>query len=144
MKDYKKSVKLSLALTYLLMLAAIVFVITLPFIATWYVEKMKRPADLATVTMLSCYPCVPFAAVFLISLRNFLKNLLKDNILSDKNLSLLKRMVLSLFFAGIIMIVAGFFYKPFFISGGSAMFCALVFKIVRDILSHYINKEKKD
>ena len=53
MKDYKKSAKLTLAITYIMMFALVVFVIALPFATTWYVEKKARPADLATVTMLS-------------------------------------------------------------------------------------------
>lgn len=142
MKDYKSSVKFTLIITYLLMLALVVFIVALPFVTTWYVEKMGRPADLAIVTMLSCYPCVPFAAVSLISLSKLLKNILRGDILDNKNLVLLKRIGFSCLFAGCIMIIAGFFYKPFFISGASAIFCTVIIKVIFDILDYLI--EKKD
>ncbi len=137
MKDYKKSAKLTLAITYIMMFALVVFVIALPFVTTWYVEKKARPADLATVTMLSCYPCVPFAVVALFSLKSFLKNIIVGEILTDKNYTYLKRVSFCCLFAGLIMLIAGFFYKPFFISSGSALFCSLVVKVIMDIFCCY-------
>ncbi|MCQ2454589.1 MAG: DUF2975 domain-containing protein [Clostridia bacterium] len=144
MKDYKKSVKLTLGLTYFLMIALAVFVITLPYIATWYVEKMSRPARLATVTMLSCYPCFPFAVVALLSLRKLLKNVLQDKVICKANLTYLKRMAYCCFFAGTIMIITGFFYKPFFISGGSAIFISVIIKMFYDILRYFSEKQKEE
>ena len=137
MKDYKKSAKLTLAVTYILMIALAVFVVALPFVTTWYVEKKARPADLATVTMLSCYPCVPFAVVALFSLKNLLKNIIKGDITDDKNYIYLKRVSVCCLIAGLIMLIAGFFYKPFFISSGSALFCSLVVKVIMDIFLTY-------
>ena len=140
MKDYKKSAKLTLVVTYILMIALAVFVVVLPFAATWYVEKKARPADLATVTMLSCYPCVPFAVVALYSLKKLLSNIVKGDIKSDKNCIYLKRLSFCCLVAGVIMLIAGFFYKPFFISSGSALFCSLVVKVILDIFACYKNK----
>ena len=133
MKDYKKSAELTLAVTYILMIVLAVFVVALPFATTWYVEKKARPAELATVTMLSCYPCVPFAVLALFSLKSLLKNIIKGNINDDKNYTHLKSVSVCCLVAGFIMLIAGFFYKPFFISSGSALFCSLVVKVIMDI-----------
>lgn len=145
MNDYKKSVRITLGITYALMLVLLGLAIALPWGATWYVEKMQRPADLAKVVMLTCYPCAPFAAVCLFSLRNFLRNVLKDEVVTEKNAKNLFKMSICCFTAGLIMLVAGSFYMPFYISGGSAIFCALIIKTFNDVLRNYlIKKEKKD
>ncbi len=144
MKDYKKSVKVTLALTYILMIALAVLIVTLPYLAMWYVEKKNRPDDLAIVSMLTCYPCVPFATVALFSLKNLLKNILKGNIVCEKNLNYLKRLGFCCLVAGVIMLIAGFFYKPFFVSSGSALFCSLVVKVIYDVIEFYIEKENKE
>jgi len=144
MKDCKSSVRFTLLITYFLMIVLLTLCIALPFLVIWYVEKMHRPEDLATVVMLTCYPCAPLAAIALISLRNFLKNILKDDIACENNPKNLKRLSLCCFLAGIIMLVAGFFYMPFFISGASAMFCSIVVKAGCDALRYYIEKNKRD
>jgi len=143
-KDCKKSAKITLWITYLLMVILVVLCVSLPYLVIWYVEKMHRPEDLATVVMLTCYPCVPLAAKALISIKNFLKNLLKDEIVSPANSKNLKALSLCCFFAGIIMFAAGFFYMPFFIASASALFCSMVVKVGYDVLVSYLEKNKKD
>lgn len=142
MKDYKKSAKFTYYVTCFLMVVLLALVIVLPFGVTWYVEKMHRPADLATVVMLTCYPCTPLAAVLLFSLNRLTKNISKGDILIDKNLAYLKRSSLSCFIAGLIMLISGFFYMPFYIASGSALLCSVFMKVTYDILRYYI--EKKD
>lgn len=142
MKNYKNSVKLTLALTYLMMLALAVLVVALPYLATWYVEEKNRPADLATVSMLTCYPCVPFATISLFSLRKLLKNILNGDIVSCQNKSCLKRIGLCCLVSGAIMLFAGFFYKPFFVSGAAAFVCALLIKVIYDIMRFYLAEDK--
>jgi len=142
MKNYKKSAKFTLFISYFLMLVLVALCISLPFLVNWYVEIKNRPADLATVVMLTCYPCAPLAFIALIAIKNFLKNLLKDNIKSEKNAKHLKTLSLCCFFAGLIMLVAGFFYMPFFIASASALFCSVVVKVGYDLLNTYLEKEK--
>ncbi len=143
MKDYKKSAEFTLVITYVLMGLLICFAVILPYGVTWYVEKMGRSADLATVVMLTCYPCTPLAFVAILSLQKIMKNVLKGNIVNENNLKCLKRLAVCCFVAGMIMAFAGSFYMPFYISGGSALFCSVVVKVVYDILGHYIKKDEE-
>ena len=39
------------------------------------------------------------------------------------------------------MIIAGFFYMPVYISGGAAMFCALIVKVIYDALLSFKEEE---
>lgn len=134
MQNYKKSAKISLIITYVFMLLLVVLTIGLPYGITWYVEVKGRAPDLAATVMLTCYPCVPFAAVALFRLRRFLKNLIRDTLFEGKNLYDLIYIAFCCLFSGIIMLIAGFFYMPFYISGGAAMFCALIVKVIYDAL----------
>ena len=134
MSNYKKSAKISLIITYVFMFFLVALTVGLPYGISWYVEVKGRSADLAATVMLTCYPCVPFAAVALFCLRRFLKNLLKDTIFEGKNLHDLLYIAFCCFFSGLIMVIAGIFYMPFYISGGAAMFCALIVKVIYDIM----------
>ncbi len=134
MSNYKKSAKISLVITYVCMVLLVVLTIGLPYGISWYVEVRGRSADLAATVMLTCYPCVPFAAVALFSLRRFLKNLIKDTLFKGRNLRDLIYISLCCVCSGIIMLIAGIFYMPFYISGGAAMFCALIVKVIYDAM----------
>ena len=134
MSNYKKSAKISLVITYVCMVLLVVLTIGLPYGISWYVEVKGRSADLAATVMLTCYPCVPFAAVALFSLRRFLKNLIKDTLFKGRNLRDLIYISLCCVCSGIIMLIAGIFYMPFYISGGAAMFCALIVKVIYDAM----------
>lgn len=142
MNDYKKSAKVTLAVTYVLFILLIVLVITLPFIVTWYVERRQSATSLAAVIMLTCYPCVPFAAVSLLSLRKIIKSILREDILNEANVKNLRRIIYSCFTAGNIMLIAGIYYRPFFVGGGAAIFCALVVKTVKDLFTYLISEKE--
>lgn len=134
MSNYKKSAKISLVITYIFMFLLIVLTIGLPYGISWYVEIKGRSADLAAIVMLTCYPCVPFAAVALFCLRRFLKNLIKDTLFESNHLRDLIYIAFCCLFSGIIMLIAGIFYMPFYISGGAAVFCALIIKVIYDAM----------
>lgn len=142
MSNYKKSAKISLAITYFFMFSLVVLTIGLPYGISWYVEVKGRSADLAATVMLTCYPCVPFAAVALFCLRRFLKNLINDTVFEGKKLYDLIYIAFCCLFSGIIMFIAGFFYMPFYISGGAAMFCALIVKVIYDTMLNFKEKEE--
>ena len=134
MSNSKKSAKISLVITYIFMFLLAVLTVGLPYGISWYVEVRGRSADLAATVMLTCYPCVPFAAAALYCLRRFLKNLIKDTVFEGKNLRDLIYICFCCLFSGIIMLIAGIFYMPFYISGGAAIFCALIVKVIYDTM----------
>ena len=91
MKNYRRSAKLSLFVTYVFMVALLLCVIFLPMIVTWYVEVKGRDQTLPTTIMLTCYPLVPFAAIVLFSLRRLLINLLSGLVIGEQNIKMLKK-----------------------------------------------------
>ena len=144
MKDSKKSARITLWITYFLMVLLVFFTVILPYGTTWYVEKMGRSERLATVVMLTCYPCVPLAVIALVSLMKFVKNILRGKTLEYDNIRNLKRLCICCIIAGLIMLAAGHFYMPFYIASFSAIFCGTVIKAFYDALMNGEHKSKND
>ncbi len=142
MNSPKKSIKVSLILTYIFMFLLIAGIISLPWLVQWYVEICHRKPGLPTTIMLTCYPCVPFAAVCLWSLRTFLKNLLDDKINTLQNVSMLNRISWCCFGIMAIMLISGRFYLPFYVCAICAAFLGLILRIVKNLFHIQIEKEK--
>lgn len=143
MNSYKRTAKVCLIITYILMAVLLALVVALPYLVTWYVETRSRNEYLGTVVMLTCYPCVPFAATALLSLRKFLSNITKDKIAVKENARLLLRLVICCGAAGVIMMIAGIFYMPFFIAGGAALVCSLVVETMREFVKSLCFKNEE-
>lgn len=145
MKDYKFSVKFTLALVYAAMVILVAFSIAFPFFVQWFVEIRHKDPSLATTIMIVYYPCIPFAVAFLIALRNLLNNLKIGLIWGDANIRHLKVTSVCCLMAGIIMIIGGFKYMPFWISGFAAMAGALVSAVFERVFScELYNRREKE
>ena len=143
MDSYKKPLKAALCLVYIFGVALAAVSVALPFIITWYVEARGRDQTLPATVMLTCYPCLPFAAAILISLRRLLNNALSGLILGDKNLSLLRALTISCFAITAITLAAGKQYTPFYIIAASAAACGLVFFVVRSLFGALLQKQRE-
>lgn len=134
MKNPKKFARIVYILTYIFLLLLIIAIISLPFLVTWYVEKMGRSPSLATTVMLTCYPLSPFAGIALYSLSRVMKNIVNGIIFCHKNITWMRRISYCCIIAGAAMIISGFFYMPFFVASASALFCGLVSLVFTSIL----------
>lgn len=143
MHDYRVSVKITLVITYISMILLVAFAVFLPFLVTEYVEIRHKSATLATTIMVTCYPCIPFAAATLISLRGLLKNALAGLILGDQNNKHLKIIAVCCLCAAIIMILGGFSYMPFLISGAAALIGALIIWTVRSVFDSALQMQRE-
>ena len=143
MNEYIKFTKAALCLVYLSMVVLLVSALSLPFIVTWYVEVKGRDQTLPAIIMLTCYPCLPFAVMILISFKNLLKNILGGLILGDKNLNLIKISIVSFFAITAITSGAGRLYKPFFLIAAGALSCAVTLFVVRSIFGALLYKQRE-
>lgn len=124
--DKIKSVKLSIAFTHIFFWLLVIFAVALPWAVTWYVETMGRSQTLPTTIMVTCYPCVPFAAAALICLRRLLKNVLAGNLFhhsSTRYLGFISAFCLTI---AVITVIAGRFYLPFYIVATTFAFLSLL------------------
>lgn len=127
-------IKLSILLTTIFLVVLIAFAVMLPWLVTWYVQIAGRHESLATTMMVTCYPCAPFTAIVLLTLRKLLKNI--DQKIFDKtqNAKLLKYMAISCIIISLITLIAGRYYLPFYIVAATFLFLALIIFSFRAIL----------
>jgi len=144
MWNLRKSVNLTLFITYLFMIALVVLTFTIPYIATWYVETMHRSEDLPTFVMVTYYPCVPFCAITLWSLRRFLKNIKEGFVFTDVNRRQVRVVSICSMIVALITFVGGFYYNTFYIVIAAAAFFFLNARIVGNLIETVILKEKEE
>lgn len=144
MRDYKKSVKLTYIIINISILVLFLLAVTLPWAITWYVEVKHRNPNLPTVVMLTCYPCLPFAAVALFSLRKLLKNILNGLVFGDSNLSCCKKVSVCAAVGGFITFIAGFYYLPFFVVSIASFGCAIIVKAIKDVFAAELETRREE
>lgn len=126
MHSAKQSIKLCLILTTIFIIALVAVTILLPWGVTWYVETKHRSPTLPATIMVTCYPCAPILGFALLKLRKIFKRFLKEEILTKQNAKDFKWIALCCLVISLITLIAGRFYLPFYIVGGTFVFLALV------------------
>lgn len=144
MRDYKKSVKFTLAIINISIIILFALAVALPWIITWYTEVRHKDASLPTVVMLTCYPCLPFATVALFRLRKLLKNILDGLVFGDKNISALRIVSVCCLGGAAITLVAGFYYMPFWVISIAAGGCALIIKTIKDVFAAELDSRREE
>ena len=138
--DKIKSIKLSIAVTNILLIVLLIFTVCLPWMVSWYVETMRRSSSLAATVLVTCYPCAPFVAAALIFLRRLLKNVLEKGLLREENFSLMKKITVCCTIIAAITLIAGKFYFPFFLVSATFIFVALLLFSLRAALYVTVNE----
>ena len=126
-------IKLSIILTTIFLAVLIAFAVMLPWLVTWYVQIAGRHESLATTMLVTCYPCAPFTAIVLLTLRKLLKNIDQKILDKDQSLKLLKYMAISCVIISAITLIAGRYYLPFYIVAATFLFLALIIFAFRSI-----------
>lgn len=143
MWNSRKSVMLSLIITYVFMVLLVIGMVVLPMLVTWYVEYKGREASLPTTIMLTLYPCSPFAATALWSLRGVFKGILEGNTFTAENVIRLKRISWCAFAVMAVMLYSGRFYLPFYVCAMCAAFIGLILRVFKNIIEGELPIEEK-
>ncbi len=130
-----KAIKISLIITNIFILLLIIASVSLPWMVTWYVEKMGRSQQLPAVIMVTCYPCVPFAMAVLLYLRRILKNIANDKLFDTDTQIAFSRISVACLVISVITLIAGDFYLPFFIVGLAFAFFSLLVYVFKSVFS---------
>ncbi len=136
-----KLLKLSIIFTNAFLVLLFCFAAALPFGVTWYVETMKRDPSLPTIIMLTCYPCVPFAAGILVCIKKLLKNAVTGDLFNEHSIRYLKNIMAFSLIIAVITLIAGWFYMPFFLVGATFAFLALLVFAFRTVFILVTKKE---
>ncbi len=143
MEKYKH-IRISILLVDIAFFLLAVFVVALPYVITWYAEVMGRGPSLATTVMLTCYPCVPFGFCILLSLRRFLKGVMNDNLFSKASVYQLKNICICCLIIAVITLIAGNFYMPFYIVGGTFLFLSLITFSLKSVIKSELTNNSED
>lgn len=133
MPKAQKALRLCLILTDVFICALVIAAILLPFGVSWYVEVMHRSQSLPATIMVTCYPCAPILGIALIQLRKIIKRICADNIFCADNSMGFKIISACCLAISVITLIAGRFYLPFYIVGGTFVFLALVAYTMRAV-----------
>ena len=135
MKAHTKSARLTLCLTFFILIAVAAAAATLPWLTDWYIRKTGRKEELRTVIMTVCYICLPAALAALYSLIRLLKNILVGEIFIQGNVLHLRLLSWYCGAVSLITLAAGYFYLPFYLVGLAAVFFTLILRVIKNVFS---------
>ena len=135
MKAHTKSARLTLCLTFLILIAVMAAAVTLPCLTDWYIRKTGRKEELRTVIMTVCYICLPAALAALYSLIRLLKNILDGEIFIQGNVLHLRLLSWYCGAVSLITLAAGYFYLPFYLVGLAAIFFTLILRVIKNVFA---------
>lgn len=140
----QKSLKISLAIINISIIALFALAIALPWLVTWFVEVRHKDGGLPAVVMLTCYPSLPFAAGALFNIRKLLKNCIGGLVFGDQNITCLKKVCVCCLAGAAITLVAGCFYMPFYVVSIAAAGCALIVKVIKDLFAAELESRREE
>lgn len=135
MNSHTKSARLTLCLTFLILIAVIAAAVTLPWLTDWYICKTGRSKELRSVIMTVCYICLPAALAALYSLIRLLKNILDGEIFIHGNVLHLRLLSWYCAAVALITLAAGYFYLPFYLVGLAAVFFTLILRVIKNVFA---------
>ena len=135
MKAHTKSARLTLCLTFFILIAVAAAVATLPWLTDSYIRKTGRKEELRTVIMTVCYICLPAALAALYSLIRLLKNILDGEIFIQGNVLHLRLLSWYCGAVSLITLAAGYFYLPFYLVGLAAIFFTLILRVIKNVFA---------
>ncbi|MBQ1215684.1 MAG: DUF2975 domain-containing protein [Firmicutes bacterium] len=133
-----KSVKLSVWCTRLALLLAILCAIFSPHIVNWYISVSGKAEWLAEPILISLLACCVPALGALLWLHKLLSNIAKDQVFTDENVFLLRRISWCCFLAALITIIAARFYLVFGVIGIAAAFMGLILRVVKNVIQQAV------
>ena len=135
MNSHTKSARLTLCLTFLILIAVIAAAVTLPWLTDWYICKTGRNKELRSVIMTVCYICLPAALAALYSLIRLLKNILDGEIFIHGNVLHLRLLSWYCAAVALITLAAGYFYLPFYLVGLAAVFFTRILRVIKNVFA---------
>lgn len=141
MWNYKKSVKLSLYVCYLLSILLLVLLIAGPIILDTYLSNYRgftpngeAIKDIKLVFGCVFYPSSIFAGIILYSLIKLLNNINKNEILTRVNSAILRLVSWCCFIIALITLVGGLFYMPFIFISLAGGFVGIMLRVLKNVM----------
>ena len=141
----KRSVIASFVITELFAVLTVAGAFTLPMLTRIYCDLTDRPERVAVSITVGCYTCLPFVLAALVCLHMLLANINREQTFIVRNVTLLRVMSWLCFVIGLVCLVSGFFYMPFFLVAAAAAFIALIIRVIKNVFASAIKlKDEND
>lgn len=136
-----KSVKFTLVVTYLFCILLGIMMVT----ASPLVSLLFGGMRLTKIAMIAAfYICCPAAWLALISIIKLLKNILKDDIFSEKSVRLLRRLSRCCTFVSLVSLVTMFFSGVFYVFFLGAGLMSLILTVLKSVMARAIEIKQEN
>ncbi len=136
MKQFQKSLKLTKAIVIILAAFFAFFLLTAPIIFNWYCELTENREGVANVLTAVFYACSPSAAITLIYIFKFIKNLERGEIFTEKTVKYLKILSYACLSVVPLSIPLCFFFLAGFPIPAAAGFMWLILRIIKSAFEY--------
>lgn len=148
MWNFKRSITLSIAVSFIIGALLAFCAFALPGLITWYFEaahSINAPVKLYKTVLTCFYICLPFAFVALFSLLKILFAVNRQEIFTNANIQRLRILSWCCFAVAVITLVCGWFYYPLLLVAAAAGFIGLILRVIKNIMySAKILREEND
>ena len=139
MKQFEKSLKTTKIIVIILAAFFVFFLFTGPIIFNWYCEQTENRKGVANVLTAVFYACSPSAAVTLIYIFKFIKNLERGEIFTEKTVKYLKILSYACLSVVPLSIPLCFFFLAGFPIPAAAGFMWLILRIIKSAFEYGTN-----
>lgn len=148
MWNFKRSITLSIAVSFIIGALLAFCAFALPGLITWYFEtahSINTPVKLYKTVLTCFYICLPFAFVAVFSLLKILFAVNRQEIFTNANIRRLRILSWCCFAVELITLVGGWFYYPLLLIAAAAGFIGLILRVIKNIMySAKILREEND
>lgn len=134
MWNAKKSVSMSLAVTYFCGGVLLCAMVLAPSLLRWYYAGHANLQTLMRVLLTAFYVCCPAAVCALTALARLLHNIRREEIFTTQNVKMLRLLSWCCFFVTAVTLVCGWWYLPFYIICIAAAFFGLILRVVKNVI----------
>ena len=148
MWNFKRSITLSIAVSFIIGALLALCTFALPSFIIWYFDTAHsiEPPQILYKTVLICfYICLPSAFIALISLLKLLFSIKVGEIFTNANILRLRILSWCCFAVSLITLICGWFYYPLLLIAATAGFIGLILRVVKNVIySAKILREEND
>lgn len=137
MWNFKRSITLSIAVSFIIGALISFCAFSLPGLIKWYFEtahSIDAPVKLFKTVLACFYICLPFAFIALVSLLKMLFAINRQEIFTNANIKRLRILSWCCFAVAFVTLVGGWFYYPLLLIAVAAGFIGLILRVIKNVM----------
>ena len=132
MKKRKKSIMVTIVITWALVVFLALLTLTAPWAFKWYSSIFSRGDNVYVPITVAYYIVVIPAFLACINLLKVLYGIKRNSVFTKANVTSLKILTGCCFYVSAVFFIAGFLYFPLFVFSVAAFFASLILLVVKD------------